>query len=267
MTHFCGYNADQGVGGILFLTEMHAYRMAMRLDSRNTHVDFKRFKNYEFTAQEEEKLIKYYEKHSQHYKDLLKLVSVKKNSQSGTKVHGLSFDFMRSCIDDLRNEVKNFRYIGIDCGNHIKMNKDFKSEKEKQADFAWHIDGFLEQENIAGIITFQTNRSGAGGNADNESIGGAYEIAQCSDWMLTINQVEKTHTPKEKHLIPDEEFYEGGVDDIVENLEDDNNFSTYELNLSKAREGEKGKLKVNAMLNRMFYYDQSFINDERVSVV
>lgn len=250
-THFGYTNIQNGYGGIHFSTEMHHSRVAARYDSRWTGILHEKFRFYDFTEQEERAILAKLEKDRERLSGLLQIVSMPNQTTTREKI----VEAMKIAGDQLNN----FTWMVMDCGDHIKPPAHIRDYRLGQADNAWWLDSLFEDQNLAGIVTAQANREGADWTG-NENASESYAKAQCADWIIALNQEGRTATKGTPKNEVDEDAKKSDTDAAAGTHDVKSVAGNLVFSLTKARDGMKGDVTVSTDLSRMLIAEDA-IND------
>lgn len=177
------FNAiSRGFGVIYFSTEMTEKKVAQRFDSRFSQFEYNKFKTFDFTDDDLEKLNKIVKKNKKKYKGLLRIIS--------TPLLNCDIEMIYSAIDDMSNEMKRLDMIIIDSGDHIQQRGWHEKNYLAETANYWALKSLAEEKELIVISTTQTKVEFENKLATTGAAGGAYAKAQIADGIVSINEEE-----------------------------------------------------------------------------
>lgn len=247
------YNAIcRGFDTVYFGFEMPARQIAMRQDSRWLGIEYKKFKNYDFTDEELKEI--------DH-----KLRRLKKKFERKFKIRSLpvrsgDMNTIRAMLDDLENEEKFVpKLIIFDSLDHLKPIGRGESTRLDQAEIYWLAKGLMEERGAAGWSSTQVAKEFANKIATAEAASESYDKARISDLMVSINEpTKKTRATKPVDDDDGEWDEAGGVAPAVIARG-----RALELFVAKFRDGEsKVNIPLDADFSRMLIRELSDLSEE-----
>lgn len=234
-----GYAAIMhGFGVVHFSTEMGHDKVAQRYDSRITRVEYRKFKNFDFTQAEKDDLKRVSETWEK-FKGRLRIVS--------TPLRAADINLVRNVIEDLRPGMKSVDMIIVDSGDHLQARGKFEKNYLAETSNYWDLKDLAEELNMPIWVTIQATREFETKLASTRAAAGSYDKARICDLILSINQPEKD-TKKQNGIVE----YAEANEVLVDPADADKQPKGLSLYIAKNRDAEsKQFIPIEADLKRM----------------
>jgi replicative DNA helicase len=191
-----GFNAcSRGYGVVHFSTEMSHKKVAQRYDSRFTHVEYRKFKRFDFTPYELEELAKVVEANKKKFHGRLRIIS--------TPLRSCDVDLIRRAVDDMRVEMPRIDMIIVDSGDHLQPRGHFDKPYQAEGSNFWDLKDLAEELDVPVWVTLQAKQEFETKTASTRAAAGSYDKSRICDLMISINEPEKV--PKGAFVTSDDE--------------------------------------------------------------
>ena len=176
-----GFNALlRGFSVIHFSTEMSHVKVAQRYDSRFSHFEYRKFKRFDFTPKELERLAQVVAKNRRKFLGRLRIVS--------TPLRSCDIDMIKRAVDELRQDMPSVDMVIVDSGDHLQQHG--RVEKQYQAEGAnyWDLKDLAETMEVPIWVTLQAKQEFETKTASTRAAAGSYDKSRICDLMLSINE-------------------------------------------------------------------------------
>lgn len=180
MTHLGWHAINRGYRVLHMSLEMKAELVSARYDSRWTGMVHKKFKRYDFTSEEEEKIERKLKRAKLQFKKKLRIVSV--------PVRSCDMTVVRTTFEQAREEMGGCELLLLDSADHVRSLGNFREQRHAAADVYWDVKDFLENEDVAGWTTTHAAKEYAGRIAGAEAAAESYDKARIVDTIVSLNQ-------------------------------------------------------------------------------
>jgi replicative DNA helicase len=233
LTHI-GYQAIiRNFGVVHFSLEMPVRQVEARYDSRFTGVAHKKFKVFDFNAEELRLMESRVKKNRERLKNRLRILSM--------PLRRCNINTVRHAIDEMRMEIP-VQVVIIDSGDHMQSLDKYDSKRIEQAEVYWDLKTLAEEEGLGVWTSTQAGREWEKKIATAEAASESYDKARIADMVVSLNSPEsRTRSTK----VVEGEAEEGVGAKVMKR-------STLELFLAKYRDGEgKVRIPLDADFSRM----------------
>lgn len=227
---------QQDSGLVYISSEMRDQLITTKFFARRSRVAQNTIFEYRFTTKEEEEYLKFMTGQREKMKKLLMVEHL--------GINHTTRDGIQRSIDKAMTELKNLKAVVLDSIDHTKPLAQFA--RDKTAGFAANANwfaGLMEEMNLAGIVTTQSNREGAK-HTSTEHAANTIEAARAAQWVIAVNDADDSKSN------PDPE---DGIDEI---LQPARRFDHMNLLLDKARFGKRGNVEITTELGCSFMGDE-----------
>jgi replicative DNA helicase len=225
LTHL-GYQAViRGYGVVHFSLEMPDKQVAARYDSRFTGILHKKFKRYEFSAEELRTIDARLKKNRERLKSKLQIISM--------PLRRCNINSVRHAIEEARAEM-DVHMVLVDSGDHMQGMGKFDQKRIEQAEVYWDLKTLVEEDNLAGWTSTHAGKEWETKIATAEAAAEAYDKSRIVDLIISLNSPKaRSRTTR---IVEGEEEEEAIAGKTFKR-------APLELFLAKYRDGE-GKVRI-----------------------
>jgi replicative DNA helicase len=180
-----GFNAlARGYSVVHFTTEMSESKVAQRYDSRFTQFEYRKFKRWDFSSNDLEKINGIVRDKTNRYKGKLRIVA--------TPLRNCDMDLIHNAIDDMRVEMQSgIDMVIVDSGDHIQQRGRFEKQYLYEGANYWDLKDLAEDYELVTYSTLQAKAEFEEKVATTRASGGAYAKSQIVDVLISINETRK----------------------------------------------------------------------------
>jgi replicative DNA helicase len=253
LSNLAFWSAASGFPTVYFTLEMPAKQIAQRMDSRWSHLDYKKFKLYDFLPSE----LRLMNTKLKHAKTRMggKLIIVE------TPVRKTTVPDLIRCVEDLY-EDHGFepKMIVVDSGDHMSATRRYESYRLDQAEVYWGLSFMAQQGPYAVWSSTHAGKEWKDDTAEAEAVSESYDKARIASIVVSLN-VPKKKSRSTKVTTDD--------DEDEDEKEDPSKYTRgkyMELRLGKYRDGEdKITIPMDAQFARMYINEAEDADDEEES--
>lgn len=230
-----------GKGVIHFSTEMGWRKVAQRYDSRFSAMEYRKFKWYDFTDDDLEKLGKMVSRYRKKFDKQLRIVS--------TPSRSLDIDMVRRVIDEQRVEMARFDMLIVDSADHLQARGKYEKAYLAEASNYWDLKDLAEELDIPIWVTTQAKQEFENKMATTRAAAGAYDKSRICDLVISINEAGAKSLGGDGDDVVTHEDGDGKAKGSADDGEPEGDLQLY---VAKNRDDEKGfKIPIETDLQRM----------------
>jgi replicative DNA helicase len=222
LTHLGFQAISHGFRTLHLSLEMGSGLVATRYDARWTGYLHRQLKRWDLSAEDEERLMKRFERDKHRFRRRLRIVSM--------PVRSCDITVVRGAVEEFKREYGGIDLLLIDSPDHMKSLSGFREMRHQQADVYWEVKDLLDSEKIPGWGSCHAGKQAARGTATAEDAAESYDKSRIADIVLTINNPSVRRRAVE-------------VEGEIEGEESTTAVGDLELFLAKNRDGE-GRVRV-----------------------
>ncbi|KKM90925.1 hypothetical protein LCGC14_1233780, partial [marine sediment metagenome] len=180
MLNHLGYHAIlRGYGVAHFSLEMSVERVAARYDSRFTMLAHRKFKHYDFTAEDFQVIDARLAKMREKLNGKLRIVSMPSRS--------CSINTLKHALEEIRSEIE-VQLIIVDSGDHMQSLINYGSKRLEQTEVYLDLKSWTEEEELPIWSSTHAGREWAGKRATAEAAAESYDKSRIADLVATLNE-------------------------------------------------------------------------------
>ncbi len=181
MLNHLGYQAIlRGYGVAHFSLEMPVERVAARYDSRFTMLAHRKFKDYDFTAEDFQVIDARLAKMRKKLNGKLRIVSMPSRS--------CSINTLKHALEEVRSEIE-VQLIVVDSGDHMVSLINYGSKRLEQTEVYLDLKSWAEEEGLPLWSSTHAGREWAGKRATAEAAAESYDKSRIADLVGTLNEL------------------------------------------------------------------------------
>jgi len=197
LTNLAYYAVKMGFSVVYFALEMPARQIAARQDARWLGINYKKFKEYNFSPSELRTIERKKKGARKKWKDKLRIISMPLKRCDINKI--------TSCLDDMKDTGFEPQLILMDSADHMNPVGKVESHRLGQASVYWDMKTLAESEGYAVWSSTHAGREWAKAVATAEASGESYDKSRIADIVCSLNTPESKSRSTRITMDDDEE--------------------------------------------------------------